>query len=421
MLVFPTLYPTHLTIAIDAICVSPIFLCPYFAEFVALSSVGTKINQTWEGIMRAHLQIFCCVALLFSVAGYAQSVGDITSVAGTGLVGFSGDGGLSISAKLANPRGVGLDKAGNFYIADTANNRIRKVNISNYMITTVAGSGKAGFCGDGGAATSACLTQPSGVAVDSAGNLYIADNGNSRIRKVDTSGKITTYAGDGTPTFCGDGLPATQACLHTPTGVAVDTKGNVYVAEYFSGRIRKILASNHTITTVAGNGAMGSSGDGGPAIFAELNGPTGVAVDASGNIYIAEWGGNFVRQVNPSGIISTLAGNGNPMFCGDGGAAASACLRLPWAVAVDGSGNVFVADSGNSRIRKVTASTKKISTVAGGGNTGGSTIGDNGPATSARLYVPYGVAVLPTTVASTAKSLYIADSGNTRVRRVTLQ
>ena len=135
-------------------------------------------------------------------------------------------------------------------------------------------------------------------------------NGNHRIRKVDTSGKITTYAGNGSPTFCGDGELATLACLHTPTGVAVDTKGNVYVVDEFSCRVRKILASNHTITTVAGNGAIGYSGDGGPAIFAELSGPTGVAVDPSGNIYIAEWGSHHVRQVNPSGIITTLAGNG---------------------------------------------------------------------------------------------------------------
>src|ERR1700730_8071099 len=366
--------------------------------------------------MRASLQLFC-VALLFCVSGYAQSVGDITTVAGTGTGGFSGDGGLSISAQTYQAYGVGVDKAGNFYIADTGNNRIRKVNISNYIITTVAGNGKPGFCGDWGAATGACLTQPTGVAVDSAGNLYIADNGNHRIRKVDTTGKITTYAGNGSPTFCGDGEVATLACLHSPTGVAVDTKGNVYVADGFSCRVRKILASNHTITTVAGNGAMGYSGDGGPAIFGELNGPTGVAVDPNGNIYIAEWGSYHVRQVNPSGIISTLAGNGSPTYCGDGGPAIDACLRAPYAVAVDGSGNVFIADSGISRIRKVTASTKKITTVAGGG----STLGDNSPATKAALAYPWGVAVFHATTGTTAKSLYSADTGNRRTRPVTLQ
>jgi trimeric autotransporter adhesin len=234
---------------------------------------------------------------------------------------------------------------------------------------------------------------------------------------VDTSGKITTYAGNGSPTFCGDGQTATLACLHTPTGVAIDTKGNVYVADEYSCRVRKILASNHTITTVAGNGAIGYSGDGGPAIFAELSGPTGVAVDPAGNIYIAEWGSHHVRQVDPSGNISTLAGNGNPAFCGDGGAAAIACLRSPYAVAADGAGNVFIADSGNNRVRKVTLSTKKISTVAGGG----SVLGDNGPATKAGLSVPYGVAVTPVTAGTPAKSLYIADTGNKRIRRVTLQ
>jgi trimeric autotransporter adhesin len=363
--------------------------------------------------MRAHLQAFC-VTLLFCVAGYAQSVGNITTAAGTGTGGFSGDGGISISANIFSPFGIGLDKAGNFYIADTNNNRVRKVNISTYVITIVAGSGKRAFCGDGGAATSACLSQPTGVTVDAAGNLYIADNGNYRIRKVDTSGKISTYAGNGSPTFCGDGQPATLACLHTPTGVAVDTKGNVYVADEYSCRVRKILASNHTITTVAGNGAIGYSGDGGLAIFAELSGPTGVAVDPSGNIYIAEWGSHHVRQVNTSGVISTLAGNGNPSFCGDGGAAASACLRAPYGVAADSLGNVYIADGGNNRVRKVTAGTKKISTVAGSG----SVLGDNGPATKASLSVPYGVAVFPN---SSAKSLYIADTGHNRIRRVTLQ
>ena len=223
--------------------------------------------------MRTRLQLFCCVAVLFSVAGYAQSVGNITTVAGTGTGGYSGDGGLSISAKVYVPFGVALDKAGNFYIADTGNNRVRKVSISTYTITTVAGNGKLGFCGDGGPATSACLSQPTGIAVDSAGVLYIADNGNYRIRRVDTSGKITTYAGNGSPTFCGDGQPATLACLHSPTGVAVDTKGNVYIADEYSCRVRKILASNRTITTVAGNGAIGFSGDGGLVIFAELGGP----------------------------------------------------------------------------------------------------------------------------------------------------
>jgi sugar lactone lactonase YvrE len=366
--------------------------------------------------MWTRIQVFCCVALLFCVAAYAQNVGNITTVAGTGTGGYSGDGGLSISANIFYAFGVGVDKAGNFYIADTGNNRIRKVNLSNYVITTVAGSDKSGFCGDGGPATSACLSQPTGVALDSAGNLYIADNANYRIRRVDTTGKITTYAGNGSPTFCGDGQPATLACLHAPTSVAVDAKGNVYVADEYTCRVREILASNHTITTVAGNGAIGFSGDGGPAIFAELSGPTGVAVDPLGNIYIADNDNHRIRRVNPSGIISTIAGNGNPIFCGDGGAATSSCLRAPYGVAVDGSGNVFIADTGNDRIRKVTAATKKISTVAGGGVG----LGDNGPATKAGLSVPFGVAVFPTSAASTAKSMYISDTGDKRIRRVTL-
>ncbi len=365
--------------------------------------------------MRGH-QLFCCVAVLFCVAGYAQNVGNIATVAGTGTGGFSGDGGLSVSAKLFYPYGVGVDKTGYLYIADTNNNRIRKVNTSTFVITTVAGSGKSSFCGDGGPAISACLSRPTGVAVDSTGNLFIADNGNYRIRKVDPSGKITTYAGNGSPTFCGDGQLATLACLHTPTGVAVDARGNVYVADGYTYRVRKIWVSTRVITTIAGTGAMGSTGDGGLAIFAQLNVPTGVAVDASGNVYIAEQEGHRVRQVSPSGTISTLAGNGNPAFCGDGGAAANACLRYPYGVAVDGSGNVFIADTSNFRVRKVAAGTRKISTVAGGGRGQG----DGGPATGAQLSAFYGVAVFPTAASSSAKSLYIADTGHHRVRRVTL-
>jgi hypothetical protein len=193
-------------------------------------------------------------------------------------------------------------------------------------------------------------------------------------------------------------------------------RGNVYVADGYTYRVRKIWVSTRVITTIAGTGAMGSTGDGGLAIFAQLNVPTGVAVDASGNVYITEQEGHRVRQVSPSGTISTLAGNGNMAFCGDGGAAANACLRYPYGVAVDGSGNVFIADTSNFRVRKVAAGTRKISTVAGGG----SGLGDNGPATKAQLSAFYGVAVFPTAASNSAKSLYIADTGHHRVRRVSL-
>ena len=281
--------------------------------------------------------------------------GTITTVAGTGAGGFSGDGGPATSAQLRRPRGVALDGAGNLYIADSENNRIRKVDTSG-TITTVAGGGSD--LGDGGPATSAQLRRPIGVAVDGTGNLYIADTDSYRIRKVDTSGTITTVAGTGAGGFSGDGGPATNAQLSFPMGVALDGAGNVYIADNFNYRIRKVDTSG-AITTVAGTGAGGLSGDGGdlgdggPATRAELNQPTGVALDSAGNLYIADLANNRVWKVDTNGAITTVAGTGVEGFSGDGGLATSAELNGPQGVALDSAGNLYVADTGNQRIRKV--------------------------------------------------------------------
>jgi sugar lactone lactonase YvrE len=332
--------------------------------------------------------------------------GIISTVAGNGTPGFSGDGGPATSAALS-ATGVAVDAAGDLYIADAWNGRIRKVSPLG-IISTVAGNGADGFSGDGGPATSASLYWPEGVAVDTAGNLYIADYRNSRIRKVNPSGIISTAAGTGGYKFAGDGGPATSALLHTPHGVAVDAAGNLYVADAENSRIRKVGPSG-IISTVAGNGAAGFSGDGGPAASAWLNYPLGVAVDAAGNLYIADTYNNRIRKVSPSGIISTVAGNGERGFSGDGGPAASAWLNYPLGAVVDAAGNLYIADTFNSRIRKVNPS-GIISTVAGNGERGFS--GDGGPATSALLYWPYGVAV------DAAGYLYIADTYNNRIRKV---
>jgi sugar lactone lactonase YvrE len=246
---------------------------------------------------------------------------------------------------------VAVDSSGNIYIADTYNERIRKVSTSG-IITTVAGNGAATFSGDGGAATSAELHGPSGVAVDSSGNIYIADTYNERIRKVSTSGIITTVAGNGTGGYSGDGGAATSAELYYPSGVAVDSSGNIYIADRNNDRIREVSTSG-IITTVAGNGTWGYSGDSGAATSAELYGPSGVAVDSSGNIFFVEDGNNRVRKVSASGIITTVAGNGTGGYSGDGGVATSAELYTPYGVAVDSSGNIYIADLNNNRIRKV--------------------------------------------------------------------
>jgi sugar lactone lactonase YvrE len=219
-------------------------------------------------------------------------------------------------------------------------------------ITTFAGNGTQGFSGDGGPATSAGLSYPGGVAVDAAGNLYIADTSNHRVRKVSTSGTITTVAGNGTFGFSGDDGPATNATLSYPTEVAVDAVGNLYIADTGNLRVRKVSASG-TITTVAGNGIYGFSGDGGPATNASLVIPRGVAVDAVGNLYIADYGNSRVRKVSSWGTITTVAGNGSPGFSGDGGPATSAALGYPRGVAVDAAGNLYIADTDNNRVRKV--------------------------------------------------------------------
>jgi uncharacterized protein (TIGR03437 family) len=330
------------------------------------------------------------------------SNGVIATVAGSGTPGFSGDNGPATSAQLNFPSGVVVDSTGNLYIADTFNFRIRKV--SNGVIATVAGNGTSGFSGDNGPATSATLSAPWAFAVDSAGNLYIADTDNYRIRQV-SNGVIATMAGNGTPGFSGDNGPAARAQLYYPHGVAVDSAGNLYIADYGNNRIRKV--TNGVITTVAGNGTYGFSGDNGPATSAQLYNPYGVAVDSAGNLYIADANNYRIRKVT-NGVITTVAGNGTYGFSGDNGPATSAQLNFPSGVVVDSTGNLYIADTFNYRIRQVTNGV--ITTVAGGGTYGFS--GDNGPATNAQLYNPYGVAV------DSAGNLYIADTTNNRIRKV---
>jgi uncharacterized protein (TIGR03437 family) len=330
------------------------------------------------------------------------SNGMITTVAGNGTPGFSGDNGPATSSQLYGPRGLAVDSAGNVYIADTDNNRIRK--ISNGVISTVAGNGTMGFSGDNGPAASAELYLPYSIAVDSAGNLYIADPEDNRIRKV-ANGVIVTMAGGWTRGFSGDHGPVSGAVFNDPTGVAVDSAGNLYIADSGNNCIREI--SNGVIATVAGNGTQGISGDRGPATSAQLFLPYAVAVDSAGNISIADTGNIRIRKVS-SGVITTVAGNGTVGFSGDNGPATSARLSDPGGIAVDSAGNVYIADSGNDRVRKV--SNGAIATVAGNGGHGFS--GDNGPATSAQLDMPSGVAL------DSTGDLYIADFYVNRIRKV---
>jgi uncharacterized protein (TIGR03437 family) len=409
----------------------------------------------------AQGNVYISASGLSMVLKVAASTGIITIFAGNGLATGGGDGGLAIGASLLYPAGLAFDSSGNLYIVDSYNSNVRKVD-TNGIVTTVAGDqGSAGFAGDGGPATQALLTNPTGIAVDKSGNLYIADRGNQRIRMVTaSSGIISTIAGSSTIGYTGDGGPAAKATFTLPTGIAIDASGNLYIADENNCAIRRI--SGGIITTVAGTGQFGYSGDNGQATKAMLSGPQGVTVDASGNLYIADTGNQRIRYVNVSGIITTIAGSGATGFSGDGGAATAATFSTPvgvsldasgnvyvadefnnrirrfvpggaiatlagttisvgdggpstqariepWSVAVDSSGNLYIADRLEQRVRKVTPS-GTITTLAGNGQAGGG--GDNGPANLAALNTPNGVAV------DAAGNVYIADAGNNAIRRV---
>ncbi len=336
--------------------------------------------------------------------------GATTREAGNGGIG-SGDGGPATSAQLVSPYGVAVDAAGNLYIADSQDNSVRKV-AANGTIATVAGNGTADYSGDGQPATQAELQYPGGVAVDAAGNLYIADTQNNRIRKVGTNGLIATVAGNGICGHGGDGSPAVSAQLCQPDDVAVDSAGNLYITD--GAFIRKV-STGGTITTVAGDGTCGYSGDNGPATSAEMC-PFGLTVDAAGNIYIADGapydyprdnGNGVIRKVGLDGTITTVAGNGTVGYSGDGGPATQAKLLSPQGVAVDAAGNLYIADSGNCRVRKVTTD-GNIATVGGNGTCGYS--GDGGPATGAMLGFLQGIAL------DSAGNVYVADRDNNVIR-----
>jgi sugar lactone lactonase YvrE len=340
--------------------------------------------------------------------------GQLIVVAGNGTRGFSGDGDLAATAGMDFPSGVALDANGNLFIADRNNHRVRRVDAATGIMTTVAGSGTAGFSGDGGLATSADLREPIAVALDEASNLLIADSRNDRVRRVDTAtGIITTVAGCGGLSGClsGDGRKATRTNLSRPSALALDAAGNLFITDQLFGRIRRVDAASGIITTVAGSGGSGFSGDGGPATDATLFQPSEIALDAGGNLFIADTNNQRIRRVDvTTGIITTVAGNGSEGFSGDGGPAAGARLRNPIGVALDAAGNLFIADSGNQRIRRVETATGVVTTVVGSGAFHFS--GDGYPATSASVYFPFAVAP------DAAGNLFIADTGNSRIRRV---
>jgi len=350
-----------------------------------------------------------------ALAGYGQGI--ITTVAGSSKCCNSADGGQAVDTWLPSASGITVDRQGNLYIWEGGSSKIRKVS-PNGIITTVAGNGSFGYTGDGGPALNAGFSSSgsvTGLAVDAAGNLYISDGGNHVVRKVNTAGIISTVAGNGSPGFAGDGGPATSAQLYYPAGIALDSAGNLYIADASNNRVRKVNPAG-VISTLGGNGNVRYSGDGVPATTTAVDRPEGMATDSVGNVYVSETSSSRVRKVAPDGMISTVAGvaAGTNGFSGDGGPATAATLYGPIGLAVDPAGNLYIADNVNGRVRKVSAA-GIITTYAGiGGGTASTPIGDGGPATSAYIGVAKDVAL------DSAGNLYIAGSGGgiVRVRKV---
>jgi hypothetical protein len=333
---------------------------------------------------------------------------NINTIAGNGTAGYAGDGGPATAAMLNSPFNVLADNAGNIYIADYGGHRLRKMSADG-IITTIAGTGMGGSMGDGGPATAAYLFHPTDVDIDDAGNLYICDYANGRIRKINTAGIITTIAGTGFGGFSGDGGPSTAAQLMLPYGVKVLADGSVFITDQGNNRIRKISPSG-IISTIAGTGVYANTGDGGPATAANLKNPTGIEIDPAGNLYVSSGNGYTVRKISPAGIITTIAGVGSIGTGGDGGPATAASLGPVFGLSADHAGNVYIADRGASKIRKISAA-GMITTVAGTGALAYS--GDGGPATAADLFATTGVYALPD-----GSKVYIADKENNRIRLV---
>lgn len=347
--------------------------------------------------------------LAVAAGASAQSAGTIRAFAGTGTAGYAGDGGPATRATLNQPFHCSQDRQGAFYLADTANHCIRKVDPKSGVITTVAGNGQKGYTGDGGPATGATMNEPYGVLPDRDGNLFIVDRLNAVIRRVDAkTGTMSTYAGNGQKGYSGDGGPATQAMLKEPNALDLDPKGDLFIADVADNRIRKVDHRTRIITTVAGTGKREFTGDGGPASQAGIQGARGVAFNRDGAMYICEREGNRVRKVDAkTGVISTVAGTGQKGYSGDGGPALQATFNGPKWIHVGPDGNVYVVDTENHCVRAIDPKVGSIRTVAGG-HLGPE--GDGGPANKAGMDRPHGCWV------DTQGNLYTADTNNHRIR-----
>ena len=337
----------------------------------------------------------------------------ITTVAGTGEKGFAGDGGPAEQALLNGPFDLGFDMSGNVFFSDTFNHRIRRIDGRTGVITTCAGSGEAGYEGDGAPATRAQLNEPYGIAIHKAGNVYIADRHNHCVRRVDgATGVITTFAGNGTAGFGGDGGPASRAGMVEPNGLALDpTQTRLFIADVADNRVRVVDLASGTISTFAGTGEGKHSGDSGPATAAGIHGARAVKVTADGTVDILERQGSTMRAVDPrSGVITTLAGTGALGYSGDNGPALAAVFSAPKEMAIDRDGNLLIVDTENHAVRLINMRTRTVVTIAGGRK---GVEGDGGPAEAAGLDRPHGAA------AAADGSIYIGDTNNHRIRKLT--
>lgn len=374
---------------------------PPASQTVALGeSIGKPQGLTLDASGNLYFTGLNCVFRL-------SRDGVMTRVAGNSRAGYSGDGGPAVSAQLDDPSAVAIDHSGNLYIVDSDNNRIRKASASG-IITTLAGGGRT--LGDGGLASASQLDGPSGLAVDAAGNIFISDRFHYRVRKVSLDGIITTVAGNGSRGSSGDGGPATKAQLMQPGGIAVDSTGSIYIADLEDHRVRKV-SENGIISTLVGNGKAGYFTDQRSAITAQLNVPRAVALDGFGNVFIAEYGNSRVLKVAADGIVSVLTGDRDARTLADGGPATKVQLSCPYGMATDRDGNLYIADTDNSRILKASPN-GLMTTVAGEGSGSQKALGDGGPAERAHLKYPVGVSL------DRNGSLYIADQEDCRIRKV---
>ncbi len=319
----------------------------------------------------------------------------ITNAIGTGERGFAGDGGPAAQALLNGPFDIGFDRAGNLYFSDTFNHRIRCVDARSGAIATVAGTGQRGYSGDGGPATEAAFNEPYGIALDRGGNIYVADRHNHCVRRIDAaSGIVTTFAGNGSAGYAGDGGPAARAGLFEPNGLGLDpAEQRLFIADVADNRVRAVDLARGTIATFAGTGEGAHTGDGGPAEAAAVWGARAVKVAADGRVYILERQGSSLRAVDPrTGVITRVAGTGARGYSGDGGPALAAVFDAPKEMAIDGNGGLLIVDTENHAIRRIDLASGIVDTIAGGHK---GSEGDGGPARQAGLGRPHGIAVGP--------------------------